>query len=339
MIRDRCLTAVIMVLLVSCTVSPSFADRPSEQSANTSTVYVSKILDGIVAVVDVNTDELITFLRTGTSPAEIAVVEELERAYVADLTDGTVTVIDTASYGIEKTIDMGNPVAAVDADQTAQRVYALDFSNGTPGTNLHEIDSSTNIETADVTIGSQLQNIALDPGESRGYATDFVDGVIVINTSSLAVVTTLPVSNLPHGVAVHPVLDRLYVTQLDSNTVTIFDTTTHAVVDVLTVGDTPQWIGVDLVRNKAFVTNEGDGTVSVIDLTTNTLHPDTIPVGAAPLTVTIHEPAAKAYVYNLGDGTISVIDTVNEIVIATIDVLFADGFELGETTAWSNTVP
>jgi YVTN family beta-propeller protein len=227
----------------------------------------------------------------------------------------------------------------VDVDQSMLRVYALDFSNGTPGTNFHEIDANTNIETADVTIGSRLQNIALDPDESRAYATDFVDGVIVIDTSSLTVVTNLPVSNLPHGVAVHPDLNRLYVTQLDSDTVTVIDTTTHAVVDTLSVGDTPQWIGVDLIRNKAFVTNEGDGTVSVIDLSTNTVGTDTIPVGADPLTVTIHEPAAKAYVYNLGDGTISVIDTINETVIATIDVLFADGFESGDTSAWSGTMP
>jgi YVTN family beta-propeller protein len=250
-----------------------------------------------------------------------------------------VTVIDTSDPSVVKTIDMGHPVAAADADQTLQRVYALDFSNGTPGTNVHEIDGTTNIETADITIGSRLQNIALDPEENRGYATDFEDGVIVLNTSTLAVVTTLALSDLPHGVAVHPVLDFLYVTQIDGDTVTVFNTTTNGVVDVLTVGDSPQWIGLDLVRNKGFVTNEGDRTVSVIDLVTNTVKPGAIPVGTEPLTVTIHEAAAKAYVYNVGDGTISVIDTVNEIVIATIDVLFADGFELGDATAWSSSIP
>jgi YVTN family beta-propeller protein len=66
--------------------------------------------------------------------------------------------------------------------------------------------------------------------------------------------------------------------------------------------------------------------------------PDTIPVGANPLTVTVHSGAAKAYVYNLGDGTISVIDTINETVVATIDMLFGDGFESGNTSAWSGTL-
>jgi YVTN family beta-propeller protein len=319
--------------------SPSPAEQKPQEATSGSVVYVSRILEGMVAVIDVNTDRLIAFLRTGSNPAEITAIEALDRAYVADLTDGTVTVINTNTHGVEEAIDMGHPVAAMDADEAMQRVFALDFSNGTPGTNLHEIDGTTNIETADVTIGSRLQNIALDPDENRGYVSDFVEGVIVLNTSTLTVVTTLALSNLPHGVAVHPILDFLYVTQIEGDTVTVFNTTTNGVVGVLAVGSKPQWIGLDLVLSKGFVTNEGDDTVSVIDLATNTVKPSTIAVGSEPLTITIHEPSAKAYVYNVGDGTISVIDTVNEVVIATIDVLFADGFELSDTAAWSSSVP
>ena len=129
------------------------------------------------------------------------------------------------------------------------------------------------------------------------------------------------------------------MTRLESDSVAVIDTTTLTVTGVLTVGDVPQWIALDPPRNKAFVTNESDGTVSVIDTLTNTVHPAAIPVGDGPLTLTIHEGAAKAYVYNVGDGTISVIDTVSETVIATIDVLFADGFESGDTSAWAAVAP
>jgi YVTN family beta-propeller protein len=330
---------VFLFFLFIFLVSALRADEGTEKASSTSAVYVSKILEGMVAVIDVNSDQLITFLRTGTNPAEIAVIEALDRAFVADLTDGTVTVIDTTDHSVVTTIDTGHPVAATQTDEALQRVYALDFSNGTPGTNLHEIDGATNTETADVAIGSRLQNIALDPDENRGYASDFEDGVIVFNISTLGVVTTLALSDLPHGVAVHPVQNHLYVTQIDGDTVTVFDTTTHGVVDTLTVGDAPQWIGLDLIRNKGFVTNEGDDTVSVIDLSTNTVKAGTIGVGDEPLTITIHEPAARAYVYNAGDGTIAIIDTINENVIATIEVLFADGFELGDTAAWSSAIP
>jgi len=339
MIRVRYLTVFIAPLLMSLLFSAPLPVHGMSQEDNISTAYVSKILDGTVAVIDVSTDRIIAVLAMGTNPAEIAVVNSVDRAYVADLSDGTLTVINTTAHRIEETIDLGYPVAAVDADQATQTVYALEFSNGSPGTKLHVIDANTNIQTADVSIGSRLQNIALDPEENRAYATDFVDGVIVIDTSNLTVVTSLPILDLPHGVAIHPGLNRLYVTQLESDTVTIIDTTSHAVIDTLSVGDTPQWIKLDMPRNKAFVTNEGDGTVSVIDLSSNTVRPGTIPVGLNPLTLTVHEAAAKAYVYNIGDGTISVIDTINETVIATIDVIFSDGFEPGDTTAWSMKAP
>jgi YVTN family beta-propeller protein len=121
--------------------------------------------------------------------------------------------------------------------------------------------------------------------------------------------------------------------------VALIDTVTFTEIDSLTVGDMPQWIALDPPRAKAFITNEGDGTVSVIDTTTGTVKPSVIPVGPGPLTITIYESAAKAYVYNVGDGSISVIDTVGETVITTVALLFADGFESGDTSAWAVTSP
>ena len=69
------------------------------------------------------------------------------------------------------------------------------------------------------------------------------------------------------------------------------------------------------------------------------MKPAAIPVGADPLTVTVHEPTARVYVYNAGDGTITIIDAISETVVATIDLLFGDGFEAGETSAWSGVAP
>lgn len=303
------------------------------------TVYVSKILEGMVVAIDAHSLTVAAVLHTGTHPAEVTRIDALDRAYVADLADGTVTVMNTTDHTIVETIDAGHPVAASDADQVTQVVYALDFSNGTPGTNIHEIDTGTNTETADVAIGSQLQNIAVDSSNGKAYATDFVQGVFVIDTSDLTVDTTLSLPDLPHGVAVHPGLGRLYVTRLEADSVTVYNTATLSVVVTLSVGDVPQWIGVDTIRNKAFVTNEGDGTVSVIDLIADTVKPTTIPVGADPLTVTVHEPTAGIYVYNAGDGTISIIDAISETVVATIDLIFGDGFEAGEASAWSVVAP
>jgi YVTN family beta-propeller protein len=302
-------------------------------------VYVSRILEGEVAVIDVATDAILRLLHTGSNPAEVGVVPGVGRAFVADLTDGTVTVIGTDEHGIETALNLGVPVATVGVDAAAQRVYALDFSNGSPGEDLHVIDADAVVEVDVFTVGSRTQNIVVDAVADLAYVTDFDEGVNEIDTVTGAVVRNLPLTDLPHGIALDAGAGRLYVTKIDAGSVAIVDTATLTEVDSLTVGDAPQWIAIDHVRAKAFVTNEGDNTVSVIDTAAGTVGPTVIPVGPEPLTITVHEGAAKAYVYNAGDGTISVIDTIGEVLMTTLAPLFADGFESGDTGEWSGVAP
>ena len=326
---------VSTIFLWAAVFASSFCLASQHQTEELSVVFLSMILDGKVVVIDAQTDTIIRFLSTGSTPAEVGVVEALGRAFVADLTAGTVTVLSVSDYSIITAIDVGSPVATVGVDEAAQKVYALDFSNGEPGTDLHVIDAGTNLEIGPFSIGSQTQNIAVSAADDLAYVTDFVAGVVVVDADTGLVVDTLPMTGLPHGIALDQAANRLYVTRLENDVVSIIDTTSLTEIGVLTVGDLPQWIALDLTRNKAFVTNEGDGTVSVIDTSTGTLHGAPIPVGVEPLTLVIHEGEAKAYVYNVGDGSISVIDTITETVIATIRVVFGDGFESGNTSAWS----
>jgi YVTN family beta-propeller protein len=66
-------------------------------------------------------------------------------------------------------------------------------------------------------------------------ATDFVDGVIVVDTTDHTVSTTIPLANSPHGIAVKPATNTLYVTQLDSDTVTVIDADSLGVVSHVSV--------------------------------------------------------------------------------------------------------
>jgi YVTN family beta-propeller protein len=315
------------------------AGWPAAARAELPVVYVSRILEGQVAVIDVASDRFISLLGTGSNPAEVGVVEALSRAFVADLTDGTVSVIDTGNHGLEHVIDVGKPVATVGVDEAAQRVFVVDFSNGTPGTDLHVVDAASMTVVGSFTVGTRTQNIAYGDDDDLAYITDFDSGVLVVDTVTGPGGTAIPVADLPHGIALDAAADRLYVTRLEADSVAVIDTTSLTVVDSFAVGDAPQWVALDSARAKAFVTNEGDGTVSVIDTASGTVHAAAIPVGPNPLTITVHEGAAKAYVYNAGDGTISVIDTVGETVIAILEPLFVDGFESGSVGAWTATAP
>ena len=166
--------------------------------------YISKIFNGTVAVINVHTENVDFFLNTGTNPAEPVTISDLDRVYVANLHGGTVSVFNTTNQSVVETIVIGAPVAAIDADPVSRNLYVLDFSNGAPGTRLHVIDAETNMETANVVVGSRVQNIAINSNQNRAYITDFYEGLIVVDITDNSVITTLPLFDLPHGIAVNP---------------------------------------------------------------------------------------------------------------------------------------
>jgi YVTN family beta-propeller protein len=60
--------------------------------------------------------------------------------------------------------------------------------------------------------------------------------VSVISTATNMVTATIPVSSLPHFVAVSPDGSKVYVTNATSNTVSVINTTTNTVIATIPVG-------------------------------------------------------------------------------------------------------
>lgn len=98
----------------------------------------------------------------------------------------------------------------------------------------------------------------------------------------LTVDTITGLGNAPFGIAYDSVNERIYVTNSDSNTVSVIDITTNTVIDTIPIGVVPFNISYRPDNHKMYVTNDGDSTVSVINTTTNTVDPTPITVGSAP---------------------------------------------------------
>jgi YVTN family beta-propeller protein len=153
-----------------------------------------------------------------------------------------------------------------------------------------------------------------DPGHST-TATVAVT-VKPINT----VIATVGVGDIPFGVALSPDGTRAYVTNVNSDTVSVIDTATNTVVGApIPVGDAPGDVAVSPDGTRAYVTNVNSDTVSVIDTTTNTVIA-TVPVGDRPQKVAVSPDGNRAYVTNFSSNTVSVIDTDANAVIATVPV-------------------
>ena len=88
----------------------------------------------------------------------------------------------------------------------------------------------------------------------------------------------IPIGKRPVGIAIEPHRDKIYVTNSDSNTVSVINGSTNKVQDI-PVGSQPSAIAIDEHSNMIYVANQN--TVSVINGSTNKVQD--IPVGNGPV--------------------------------------------------------
>ena len=112
-----------------------------------------------------------------------------------------------------------------------------------------------------------------------------------------------------------------YVTNGDSNTVTVLDVVNLRLDREIAVGQKPVAVAVSPTRNEVYVVNSGapgeSGSVSVLNAENNTVAA-TIPVRRAPVSIEIDPAGNLAYVSNSGSNTISVLDLKARREIAAI---------------------
>jgi YVTN family beta-propeller protein len=97
------------------------------------------------------------------------------------------------------------------------------------------------------------------------------------------VTATIPVGNVPTGVAVTPDGRKIYVANVNSDSVSVIDTAKNKVTATIPVGTFrgPNGVAVTPDGRKVYVTNFRSNNVSVIDTAKNKVTA-TIPVGLNP---------------------------------------------------------
>ena len=110
-----------------------------------------------------------------------------------------------------------------------------------------------------------------------------------------------------------------YVTNLNSDSVSVIDTTTNTVVETISVGIGPERVAIAPDGSRAYVTNRNSDSVSVIDTSTNTVI-DSVTVGDLPIGVAVTPDGTRVYVVNFFANSVSVIDATANTVVDTVAV-------------------
>ena len=324
---------------------------------------------GSVVVIDTSTNAVVKTLYPDPDghPGGVVVSPDGTRVYVANNRDFTtptpgipgcwscVIVIDTATNTVVATISLAEEIFTVFISPDGTRVYA------TPTSSIAVIDTATNSVLSTLPLdslgipGDTSYLAAITPDGSRGYVLsdlypNDVGLLTVIDTTTDAVLATVPLQGYPSGVAFSPDGKQAYITaNSDSagSTVSVLDASQYKVVatiPVVGIEATAPLVSPDGKRLYVGSLSREDfcggslpnssACVSVIDTGTGTVAahvpiPESAPAGLywdpiPPADMAITPDGARVYAtIPLFPGMVAVIDTATNQLVANIPAPFS----------------
>jgi YVTN family beta-propeller protein len=130
--------------------------------------------------------------------------------------------------------------------------------------------------------------------------------------------TTITVGINPQDLAVNSITNRIYVSNLTDNSVSVIDGSSNTVVDTISVGAVPEQIAVNSRTNMIYVANSSGDTINAIDGSTDIVVA-TIP-SAGTVFLAVNPVTNRIYAGNQVAQTVTVIDGSTNTVITTIAI-------------------
>jgi len=131
------------------------------------------------------------------------------------------------------------------------------------------------------------------------------------------VVSTIPVGAGPVHIALSPTTSRAYVTNRDSDSVSVIDTNAHAVITTVSVQSAPVGIAVRPDDSEVWVVNRLSGTLTIINAVSLTMVA-TINVGGLPDAIVFSHDGSRAYVTNDTSFAVAIVDVISRSIIGSI---------------------
>src|SRR5580692_1773197 len=184
-----------------------------------------------------------------------------------------------------------------------------------------------------------LVGCAQRPVGYRIYITNEISGDLsVIDSTTMDVVSTIPLGKRPRGIHASPDGKTIYVAlsgsppappgvdestlpppDKDADGIGVFDVAQNKMVRMLKGGSDPENFDVSLDGKTIYVSNEDASGVSFIDIAAGTIT-KTIKTGEEPEGVKLTPDGKLVYSTAEGDGTVSVIDAAAGTLVKTFKV-------------------
>jgi YVTN family beta-propeller protein len=187
-----------------------------------------------------------------------------------------------------------------------------------PGENAYRVGGSSPLSHAPASVGMAESGGRQGVGkeETSGGAAH-LPGMHAPPDSAVA--TTISVGSLPTSAAYDSEKGEVFVTNANSDSVSVINDTTNDVVATVAVGTHPISVAYDGGKGEVFVTNAYSNNVSVISDATDMVMA-TVAVGIEPVGVAYDSGKGEVFVADTTSSNVSVISDVTNTVMATIEL-------------------
>jgi YVTN family beta-propeller protein len=187
-------------------------------------VYVTNRGSNTVSVIDGSINSKLADITVGKSPVGVVVNPSANWIYITNLNDGTVSVIDGITNEVIDTISVGKAPYGIEVNPLFNKIYVADIIKNT----VSVIDGETNKISANISVGKRPTGLEIDltKGRNKLYVANHdSDSVSVINIITNNVIDNISsVGDSPVGIAINPITNKLYISSIGSNTVSVIDT-------------------------------------------------------------------------------------------------------------------
>ena len=265
----------------------------------------------------------------GATPAATPtpVAQPTHPAYITNFADNTVSVVDTNTHRVTQTIAVGSAPYGVAVDNTVGSVYVGNRFDGT----ISVINTTTGQVTATIPLAPEAGGafltpfvIAVNPSGTRAYVASNDNNAggstAVIDTSSNTEIAQLaaPAGSLPFAPIVSPDGSRVYVSNLGSQSVTVYDATSNAfLASIALSGGDGNGIAISPDGSTLYVCNGGQ--LSYVNTLTQ-LETGVTTFAGGCSDVILNSLGTTAYVSNNTGNTVTVLNAATHAVLATVSV-------------------
>src|SRR3989344_192714 len=301
----------------------------------TKRAYVSNSGSDDISVVDAERGIVTNTLKVGKAPLSLAYDEKNGAVYVANNSSGNVSVIGPDFS--RKSIELSSPAYFKSSPLT------LTFRN--KDRKLFIVNTSeARYFVYDVATSRLIAEGETDPFPIRIFAPEKVSSAYLWSWNAGSLVTLEPETfkvgsssgvtdrdgvffARPQFVTIDLPTNRVFVSNVGADYVTVIDGATQKPVVKIVVGKSIQNLLIESVSRKLYAVSPADSAVYVIDISGTTYPVTSIKLAQQPRGGAINKKTNTLYYSNSAADMLSVIDGTRDAVIATID-LPANSFPL-----------